>query len=99
MAGDTEGRKTRPVCIAVTVAKSDSETVVFILPITTQPPSASRKFIEVPQIESQRVGLETRVRKWVMLDEMNKPARLKTVRKLRIFLTKERSWSAWPKAL
>ena len=36
MAGETEGRKTRPVCIAVTVAKSDSETVVFILSITTQ---------------------------------------------------------------
>ncbi|MBO9439776.1 hypothetical protein J7354_13970 [Sulfitobacter sp. R18_2] len=71
MAGETEGRKTRPVCIAVTVAKSDSETVVFILLITTQPPLASRKFIEVPQIESQRVGLETHVRKWVMLDEIN----------------------------
>ncbi|MFP5510433.1 MAG: hypothetical protein ACLGIP_14905 [Alphaproteobacteria bacterium] len=60
-----------PVCIAVTVVKSDSETVVFILPITTQPPLPSRKFIEVPQIESQRVGLETHVRKWVMLDEIN----------------------------
>ena len=70
MAGETEGRKTRPVCIAVTVAKSDSETVVFILPITTQPPLPSRKCIEVPQIESQRVGLETHVRKWVMLDEI-----------------------------
>ncbi|WP_238987526.1 hypothetical protein [Roseovarius dicentrarchi] len=27
--------------------------------------------IEVPKIESQRVGLETHVRKWVMLDEIN----------------------------
>jgi hypothetical protein len=71
LAGETEGRKKRPVCIAVTVAKSDSETVVFILPITTQPPLPSRKFIEVPQIESQRVGLETHVRKLVMLDEIN----------------------------
>ncbi len=71
LAGETEGRKKRPVCIAVTVAKSDAETVVFILPITTQPPLPSRKFIEVPQIESQRVGLETHVRKWVMLDEIN----------------------------
>ena len=71
LAGETEGRKKRPVCIAVTVAKSDGETVVFILPITTQPPLPSRKFIEVPQIESQRVGLETHVRKWVMLDEIN----------------------------
>ena len=36
MAGATEGRKTRRVCITVTIAKSDSETVVYILPITTQ---------------------------------------------------------------
>jgi hypothetical protein len=71
MVSETEGRKTRPVCIAVTVAKSHNETVVFILPITTQPPLPSRKFIEVPQIEAQRVGLETHVRKWVMLDEIN----------------------------
>jgi hypothetical protein len=70
-AGETAGRKTRPVCIAVTVAKSDNETVVFILPITTQPPLPSRKFVEVPQIESQRVNLEIHVRKWVMLDEIN----------------------------
>ena len=27
--------------------------------------------IEVPKIESQRVGSETHVRKWVMLDEIN----------------------------
>lgn len=25
----------------------------------------------MPQIESQRVGLETHVRKWIMLDEIN----------------------------
>ena len=61
MAGETEGRKTRPLCIAVTVAKSDSETVVFILSITTQPLLPSRKFIEVPRTESQRVGLETEI--------------------------------------
>jgi hypothetical protein len=71
MAGETEGRKKRPVCIAVTIAKSDGETVVFILPITTQPPLPTRQALEVPQIESQRVGLETHVRKWIMLDEIN----------------------------
>ena len=34
LSGETEGRKKRPVCIAVTVAKQDGETVVFILPIS-----------------------------------------------------------------
>ena len=71
LSGETEGRKKRPVCIAVTVAKQDGETVVFILPITTQPPQPARRAIEVPEIESQRVGLETHVRKWIMLDEVN----------------------------
>lgn len=71
LSGETEGRKKRPVCIAVTVAKQDGETVVFILPITTQPPQPARHAIEVPEIESQRVGLETHVRKWIMLDEVN----------------------------
>jgi len=71
LSGETEGRKKRPVCIAVTVARQDGETVVFILPITTQPPLPSRHVIEVPEIESQRVGLETHVRKWIMLDEVN----------------------------
>ena len=71
MAGETEGRKRRPVRIAVTVARNDGETVVFILPTTTQPPLPTRQAIEVPQTEPQRVGLETHVRKWVMLDEVN----------------------------
>ena len=70
-AGETEGRKARPVCIAVTVAHRNGETLVFILPITTQPPLPGRPALEVPQIESQRVGLEAHVRKWVMLDEIN----------------------------
>lgn len=69
--GETGGRKKRPVCIAVTVARQDGETVAFILPITTQPPLVGRHAVEVPQIESQRVGLETHVRKWIMLDEIN----------------------------
>ncbi|WP_255469627.1 hypothetical protein [Paracoccus sp. FO-3] len=70
-AGESEGRKTRPVCIAVTATNRDGETVVFILPITTQPPMRGRQAIEIPQIESQRVGLDLHVRKWVMLDEIN----------------------------
>jgi hypothetical protein len=71
LAGETEGRKARPVCIAVTVANRNDETLVFILPITTQAPLPGRLALEVPQLESQRVGLETHVRKWVMLDEIN----------------------------
>jgi len=70
-AGETEGRKKRPVCIAVTVINRDGQILVFILPITTQPPQTGRHAIEIPQIESQRVGLDAHVRKWIMLDEIN----------------------------
>jgi hypothetical protein len=70
-AGETEGRKKRPVCVAVTVADRQGNTVVFILPITTQPPLPGRQAMEVSQIESQRAGLESHIRKWVMLDEIN----------------------------
>lgn len=70
-SGETEGRKKRPVCIAVSIARREGETIVFVLPITTQPPLPARQFIEVPQIEAQRVGLDTHVRKWIMLDEIN----------------------------
>ncbi|GHC40227.1 hypothetical protein GCM10007291_47550 [Gemmobacter nanjingensis] len=71
LSGETEGRKKRLVCIAVTVARQDGETVVFILPITTQPPQPARHAIEVPEIESRRVALEAYVRKWIMLDEVS----------------------------
>ena len=71
LQGETEGRKSRPVCIAVTIANANGETVVFILPIATQPPIASRHAVEVPDIEARRVGLDLHVRKWVMLDEIN----------------------------
>lgn len=43
LSGETEGRKKRPACIAVTIAKHDGEPVVFILPITTQPPLPTRQ--------------------------------------------------------
>ena len=69
--GETAGRKSRPVCVAVTMANRDGETVVFILPITTQPPLAGRQALEVPEIEARRAGLDTHVREWVMLDEIN----------------------------
>ena len=71
LQGETAGRKSRPVCIAVTVANANGETVVFILPITTKPPLSGRHAVEVPDIEARRAGLDLHVRKWVMLDEIN----------------------------
>lgn len=71
MQGETEGRKPRPVCMAVTMTKADGNTLLFIVPITTQPPMARRIAIEVPVIEAKRAGLDTEKPCWVMLDEFN----------------------------
>ena len=70
-AGETEGRKPRPVCLAVTTAASRGETLLFLLPITTQPPGAGRLAAEVTPIEARRAGLGTDEPCWVMLDEIN----------------------------
>lgn len=69
--GETEGRKPRPVCMAVTAANADGNTLLFIVPITTQPPMDGRIAIEVPEIEAKRAGLDTEKPCWVMLDEFN----------------------------
>ncbi len=71
MRGETEGRKPRPVCMAVTTVTSDGNTLLFIVPITTQPPLDGRIAIEVPVIEAKRTGLDTEKPCWVMLDEFN----------------------------
>jgi hypothetical protein len=44
---------------------------VYIVAITTQQPPPGRHALEVPEIESRRVGLSAAVRKWIMLDEIN----------------------------
>lgn len=71
MQGETEGRKPRPVCMAVTMANAEGNTVLFIVPITTQPPMLGRIAVEVPVIEAKRAGLDTEKPCWVMLDEFN----------------------------
>lgn len=69
--GETEGRKSRPACIAVTMATAEGDTVLFILPLTTQPPMKDRLAIAVPAIEARRAGLDSHRSIWVILDELN----------------------------
>ena len=71
LAGETAGRKSRPVCIAVTTAAREGETILFIVAITTKPPQAGRAAIAVPQIEAKRIKLDAHAESWIMLDEVN----------------------------
>lgn len=69
-AGETEGRKTRPVALVAAIAGQDGRTNLFILPITSKPPTGGRMAIEIPRIERRRAGLDD-IPLWVMIDEYN----------------------------
>ncbi|GGB11129.1 hypothetical protein GCM10011491_43830 [Brucella endophytica] len=69
-AGETEGRKDRPVAVGVRTARPDGDLVLFF-PITTKEPEASRFSAEIPAIEKRRAGLDTDRRLWIILDEFN----------------------------
>ncbi|ABS70191.1 hypothetical protein [Xanthobacter sp. VNH20] len=69
-AGETEGRKDRPVAVGVRIVRPDGDLVLFF-PITTKEPEASRFFAEIPAIERRRAGLDADLRLWLILDEFN----------------------------
>jgi hypothetical protein len=69
-AGETEGRKERPVAVGVRIARVDGDLVLFF-PITSKEPESSRFSAEIPAIEKRRAGLDTDRRLWIILDEFN----------------------------
>ncbi|HEY3889816.1 MAG TPA: hypothetical protein VGL73_14650 [Caulobacteraceae bacterium] len=69
-AGETEGRKSRPVCLVLSVLTRADEHLVLFLPITSQSPAVGTVAIEVPELELRRAGLGDR-RAWVVTSEFN----------------------------
>ncbi|MEP3427975.1 MAG: hypothetical protein ABJL33_15300 [Hyphomicrobiales bacterium] len=69
--GETEGRKARPCALALINRKQDNLTEVILVPVTTKEPVAGSHFVEVPQIEKKRAGLDDKMRLWVICDEFN----------------------------
>lgn len=69
--GETEGRKPRPVCLAVTL-HVNAETYLYFLPITTTAPMAEQITIEIPELELQRAGLKGERRGWLVISEHNR---------------------------
>jgi hypothetical protein len=63
------GRKTRPVCLQIIVARAEAETIVALFPITSQPPQRDRAVLEIPETEARRVGVMLPA--WVFVDEWN----------------------------
>lgn len=69
-AGETEGRKERPVAVGVRIPRPDGDLVLFF-PITTKEPESGRFAAEIPPIEKRRAGLDADRRLWIILDEFN----------------------------
>ena len=60
-AGETEGRKDRPVAVGVRLARKSGDLILFF-PITSKEPEASRFAAEIPPIEKRRAGLDVDMR-------------------------------------
>lgn len=70
LAGQTEGVKRRPCAVAVRVPGKGFD-LIYLMPVTTKSPGRETIAIEVPQIEKRRAGLDTQLRQWIVLQEVN----------------------------
>lgn len=71
-SGETEGRKKRPACLILRMHDSKHALHhLVILAISSKPPSARQKAIEIPDTERQRAGLSKYPRAWITVSEYN----------------------------
>lgn len=69
--GETEGRKDRPVCLAVTVEQA-GQTIIYLLPISGTQPAADQVALEIPALERARAGLDPSKESWITVSEFNR---------------------------
>jgi hypothetical protein len=71
-AGETEGRKSRPVCLILRI-KDPKRAIhhLILLPITSQQPQPDQVALEIPDIERRRAGLTRYSRAWIIVGEYN----------------------------
>ena len=71
LAGETEGRKFRPVCLALAVVDAKKLTHLALLPISGQQPAVSQRALELPPLEIRRIGFATGKPLWLYVSEYN----------------------------
>jgi hypothetical protein len=69
--GETEGRKTRPCAVILTLKSDNERTEIRLCAVTTQPPQFGVHAVEIPEIEKRRAGLDVSLQLWVIVDEHN----------------------------
>lgn len=71
-AGETEGRKTRPVCLVLRIKDPERDFHhLFLLPITSKQPQSDEAALEIPDTERRRAGLMRYARAWIIVGEYN----------------------------
>lgn len=71
-AGETEGRKTRPVCLVLRLRDPKQDLHhLLLLAISSQPPRADQAALEIPDTERRRAGLSRYTRAWIIISEYN----------------------------
>jgi hypothetical protein len=68
--GDT-GDKSRPCVIVLSAENNDGDTIVMVVPVTSQQPRSGRGSVEIPAQVQAHLGLHGK-RSWVIIDEVNK---------------------------
>jgi hypothetical protein len=63
------GRKDRPACVQIIVARDQAKTIVALFPITSRQPHPDRTALAIPETEARRAGLA--VPAWIIVDEWN----------------------------
>jgi hypothetical protein len=69
--GETEGRKPRPVCVAVVVTSGSGKTHLALLAISSRPPTAAQLALPVSESERRRIGIDASKPAWVYVGEYN----------------------------
>lgn len=67
--GEETGRKARPTCVMLIVTGKDGKPKQLLFPITSQPPTAGARAVQIPETEARRAKLYTPA--WVIVDEFN----------------------------
>lgn len=66
-----EGSKDHPCCLVLLVRDAAGRPTIFLAPISSKPPRADQKALNIPDTERRRAGLERHVDAWIYIDEVN----------------------------
>ena len=67
---ETEGRKERPVCLALSLPHGD-HTALILLAISGTPPRSDQTTLAIPELERRRAGLSAWRDAWITVSEYN----------------------------